>query len=230
MRVLIVIALFFAGCSSSSTNNSNDEVGGNGGTGATSSGGGGAIDSGSDGGGLGDASPEATAGAGGREPCFETQIVINELSTYGVSEDDEFLELHNPTAYTVSLVDIQLDLATAEDDFTDLLWTGTPDDYIQPHGFFSIAGVAFGEQHDAVFIGGMSLAESAGVRLWSPTGTIDRVAWGNVVAGHLFLEGNAAPTPANGASIGRTPDGRDCQDNASDFVPMSRTPGGPNAY
>jgi hypothetical protein len=233
MRVLVAIAILSLGCSSSSTNNSTDETGGTGGNDAATGGTGG-KDSGQSGGsaGSGDDSglPDAAAGQGGRRPCMTTPLVINEISTHGFTDEDEYLELYNPGSSPLALDQFTLDYGAADGTNVGPLWSGYPSDTIPPMGFYLIGGSEFSGASNASLIANVTLEDIGGVRLRGDTGAVDAVTWGDVIPGHNYSEANPAPAPGLGASIGRTPDGVDCDDNSFDFQALTRSPGESNSF
>lgn len=231
MRVFLAIACLSLGCSSSSTNNSNDQEGGSGGVDAAS-GGTAALDSGNGGSGGLDASvPEGASGTGAGDPCAKTHVVINEISPTGYTPNDEFIELYNPGPDSVNLGDYYLDYKSKDGQGSETLWSGAGEESVEGHAFFVIRGTEFNGIYDSMFAANLSIEDAGGVQLRAPEGILDAVAWGDVVDSHLYKEGTAASAPGVGASIGRMPDGHDCENNSSDFTPnLTRTPGEPNSY
>ncbi len=146
-------------------------------------------------------------------------VLVNEVATgTSVSASDEFVELFNPSATTaveVSDWTVVYRSATAVSDTTLVtIPTGT---IIQPLGYYLAGGSTYsGAAADQTFTTGLAAAGGAvGIRNGSGV-LIDSVGWGT--ATNALVEGSAATAPAAGSSIGRSPNGQDTNNNASNFV------------
>jgi hypothetical protein len=164
--------------------------------------------------------------------------VINELQTGGVTAADEWVEILSSctAAFTVdNWTLVYRGGATTGSLDSSLLMTLTGQ--LQPGEIKLFAGPDFGGANDGKWSTGVGLGQTSGavaLRMGAlNTGVIaDSVAYGSVVAGHLFLEGTV-PLPAmvNGRSAARLPfDGRDDDANSVDFLQVTTgTPRAPNA-
>jgi hypothetical protein len=150
------------------------------------------------------------------------KVVVNEVQTRGAGGTaDEFVELYNTEAYNIDLNGWQLLYRNAADNsggaslvyytFTNLLIGANSYALLAGGGFTGTATV------DGLLAGGLSSAGGA-VGLADITGTlVDSVSWQTLTASNLFTESSAAANPPSGQSIGRSPNGSDTGDNASDF-------------
>jgi hypothetical protein len=179
-----------------------------------------------------DAAPAVFFGDGGS--CAPR---VNEVQT-SISGDSrwEFVEIYNPCP------DLYLDGWTlvyrsatnvAPRDGNDSQTLFTFGHVLLPRfGFAVLSGPSYTGPSDGM-LAGLGLADDGAVGIRDPSARLtDSVAWGAVSAGHAFVEGTAAPKPARlnapGQSLARRPDGYDSNDNATDFVPATPTPGGHN--
>lgn len=171
-------------------------------------------------------------------------VRINEVQVAGdgTSPDaDEFVELANPCTYTISVAGWMLVYRSA---------TGTTDSYpitlfgtMAPGSFRLYATTSYnggGTVDEVTSTGGFSLYEAAGGALAIRNGftssgpIVDSVAWGT--ATNTFVEGTAAPAPPANRSIARSFNGKDTNNNATDFAltdptatpPTTPTPRAPN--
>jgi len=171
----------------------------------------------------------AGAGPGADHP------VISEVQTRGASShDDEFIELHDPTADPVSLAGWSIQYKSAAG--TTYLVFELPAETIPAHGYYLVARPEYtgSVAPDAVqdrFLMGASGGHVFLVRGTDPLGSctdaaiVDKVGWGTADC----PEGTAAPAHGAGESIERAPgaddpacgNGTDTDDNAADFAVRS---------
>jgi len=149
-------------------------------------------------------------------------LAINEVQTAGSSgATDEFVEIYNPGTNAVDMSGWRLMYRSATGATETKLWSSNL--VISAGGYLLVTGAAY--SGSAPSDGGLSsgLAATGGaVGLRNPVNElVDSVGWGT--ATNVFVEGTAAPAPAAGKSLGRTPTGVDTNDNATDFR-VSDTP------
>jgi hypothetical protein len=160
---------------------------------------------------------------------------INEFMTgTAAAATDEFVELVNPTASPIDAGGYRVAYRSATGTTETVLATLPLGTTIAAHGFYVLGGAGYSAARAADLSFTAALAASGGgLGLRDATGTlVDSVAYG-ASATNAFLEGSPAPAPpaaaAPGKSAGRTPDGRDTDDNAADFsVLVAPTPGASN--
>ena len=179
-----------------------------------------------------DAAPPVFFGDGGT--CAPR---VNEVQT-SISGDSrwEFVEIYNPCS------DLYLDgwtlvyrsaTNTAPRDGNDSQTLYTFGHVLMPRaGFLVLGGSSYTGPSNGM-LAGLGLADDGAVGLRDPSARLaDSVAYGAVSAGNTFIETTPASKPARlsapGQSIGRRPDGYDSNDNATDFIPGTPTPGGHN--
>ena len=171
-----------------------------------------------------------------------SHIVISEVQVGGVSANDEFVELYNPTDSVVVLNGWKLTKKASTGTEQNLVSSGGFTGIIPAHGFFLIApqsGYTGSTSPDLRYSQISNfLAANNTVLIYDKTGVlIDKVGWGS----SLDFEGNVyLSTPANGNSIERKAqstststtmgsggsdeflgNGFDTDDNSQDFVPRS---------
>lgn len=173
----------------------------------------------------GAAGAAAQAGAGGTGGC-EPILIINEIQTAGSGgPDDEFVEILNASDCT-ALLDAYVLAYRSSSATTDhgVSWSGAPGQRLEGWHLFVLAGVGFPEPAGAIFPNGMALgANGGGLAIRKDDAILDQVGWGDADNG--FVDVAVAPAPAQGEAIGRVPDGKDTDDNATDFVIVVPTPG-----
>lgn len=159
-------------------------------------------------------------------------VVINEVAYDGPGSDtDVFIELKGPPGMALdgwSLVAINGNGGAVYD---QLALTGA----IGADGYLVVAKAGAGPAVSAAtdIVDGIADLQNGPDSLQLQLGgvVVDAVAYGDFGAGDVAAgEGAPAPdTTTNGAeSISRVPDGADTDDNATDFVVTSPTPGAPN--
>ena len=157
-------------------------------------------------------------------------LVINEVKVAGTtSADDEFIEIFNPCATSVSLVDWTLSHLAATGTSANVIATLTGS--IAGNGYYLAAetSCACSTNADLTYASGNLAAAGGGVALRNPSGTvIDSVGYGTGTA-NAYVEGAPAAAPPAGSSIGRHPNGYDSDHNDADFtVATTPTPRAPN--
>jgi hypothetical protein len=144
-------------------------------------------------------------------------IVINEVQTRGVVAGDEFIELYNQCDATVDLSGYRLVYrsATGVSDVTVALIPSGKS--IAAKGFFVVGNGSFAAGADVPFTAS-GIADDGAAAIRDASGmSLDSLGWGSVASTHAFVETAAAPGPATGASISRTPAGTDTNNNSADF-------------
>jgi len=165
------------------------------------------------------------AGVGGCEP----RLTLNEIQTAGDGAPlDEFVELHNAGTCPALLDQYVLAYRSSQADSDHgVTWTGNPGIEIAPGARYVLGGPNFSGPADAPLPNNLTFgAVGGGLALRRQGDVVDQVGWGDASNG--FVDGVAAPAPADDQSIGRMPDGEDTDDNAADFAPMTPSPGEPN--
>ena len=160
-------------------------------------------------------------------------VVINELLLASSDADDaagEFIELHGPAGVTLSPCYL---LRWVEDEGCrtgDIPLEGA----IPEDGLF-VVGTEKGDETADYLDGDADLAtDTHGLKLVYRHAdgelVIDAVYWDSDVDDCFAWEGEPVSDPDKGASIARTPDGGDTDDNIYDFVPCEvPTPGAPTS-
>lgn len=180
--------------------------------------------------GAGGAGGAGSAGAGGTGGC-EPVLLLNEIQTAGSNgPDDEFIEIFNASDCPAQLDQYKLAYrSSAATTDHGVSWSGAPGQRIEPWHLFIVAGPGFPGPAGAIFPSGMALGANGGglaIRR-ADESILDQVGWGDADNG--FIDITAAPAPAQDQAIGRIPDGQDTDDNATDFVIVTPTPGLANA-
>jgi hypothetical protein len=163
--------------------------------------------------------------------------VINELQTASAaSADDEWVEIYNPCSGAIDVSGWTLNYRSATNTgATDNVLLATLAGQLAPGELRLFGGPAYGGTRDGGWTGGTLGAANGAVGLRAGAinagPVVDAIAYGNVSAGHPFLEGSAAPAMVVGKSGARLPfDGKDDGDGATDFtVIMTPTPRALNA-
>lgn len=184
-------------------------------------------------GGIGDASRDlaviplpdkdsAVPGDGGKDVDTDapiptgTHVVINEIQTAGSGASSELVELYNPTGSRISLANWEVRYASATGGAGGAghKFNGTAS--IPANGYLVL------KSSDNTWTVGM--AAGAGqlglfdATLPTPGKLVDGVAYGAGSGGStVYREGQSAPTPPSGGSIGRSPNGVDTGNNKNDF-------------
>ncbi|MCP3978307.1 MAG: lamin tail domain-containing protein [bacterium] len=168
-------------------------------------------------------------GGGGGTPT--DHLVVSELRTRGtLDQNDEFIELHNPTAAPIDLDGLSVQYKSAGG--STFLRVDLPDTSIPAHGFFLLARPEYsgGPTPDATWTqflmggsGGHVFVVDSTANLTSciDASIVDRVGYGTGDC----PETAAAPAPPAGETIERLPgaqeplcgNGTDSNDNSADF-------------
>lgn len=164
----------------------------------------------------------AADGGGGLCP----KPVLNEVQTSGGGgADDEFIEIASRCRSVRSLDGWKLVYRSATG-MADVDLVGFAGVMIPANGHLVCAQTGYLGPADVRYGGSIAQA-GGGLALRDSVGQqIDAVGWGSAV--NAFVEQAAAPSPAVGMSIARTPDGHDTNDNAADFAVAAPTPGAVN--
>lgn len=148
-------------------------------------------------------------------------VVINEIQIGGESSTDEFVELYNNGSEEVNLNGWRLSKRTASGTESNLLTT-FPETNIAGNSTLVIAHTNFSGAADLTYSTQNSIASNNTVVLYSDSGDtiIDLVGMGDATS----FENTSAPVPENNMSISRS-NGKDTNNNATDFKIGSPTPG-----
>lgn len=158
------------------------------------------------------------------------------MQSDGVTASDEFIELYNPAACSLSLKDFKVNYYSSSANSGGaplIMFTGTASHTIPALGFFLLGGGGFtpppGGKVDGSITGGLAAAAGR-VGITDGMGKLlDSVAYGTQTGPNTYVEKNPAPAPPSKKSIGRTPDGKDTDDNSIDFTVLaSPSPGKAN--
>lgn len=140
------------------------------------------------------------------------KVVINELKTDGTTADDEMIELYNPSSCAVPLGNWQIKYESSGGGPGSAGHKFATGDSIPSKAYVVLTptGVA------AKLTPGMAKSDGQ-VGLLDDKGVlVDAVAYGTVTMGS-YREGQPAPSPPSGGSIGRSPNGVDTNNNKADF-------------
>ncbi|MBX3231990.1 MAG: lamin tail domain-containing protein [Labilithrix sp.] len=155
-------------------------------------------------------------------PCTG-KVVINELQPGG-DGGAEFVELFNPTDCAISIGDWKLMYRSAADTAgVGALYSFGTYDAIRARSFMLLANDKFVGKIDATLRGGIGNAGGQVGLVNDENKVVDALGYGVVPDGGaptagMYTEGNAAPAPGAGESLGRKKDGEDGDDNAADFI------------
>jgi hypothetical protein len=157
-------------------------------------------------------------------------LLINEVyyDAPGTDTGLEFVELINASNQTVALEEFYLEAGDGSGPGRwRLLWRGDRDAVLAPGARFLLGEYSVYPPPDKVLGLGLENGPDA-LRLGGPGPELDVVGWGNL--GHSeYFSGTPAPDVPPGSSLGRTRDGVDTGDNATDFIALSPpTPGAAN--
>lgn len=142
-------------------------------------------------------------------------VVINEVQAESNSDKSyEFVELYNCGTQSVSLSGWKVEYQSGSGG-TGMSYPIEGNQTIAAGAYKLFATSKVAGAKDGTFTGGFA-SDKGQIGLLDKSGkTVDGVAWGTVTGGK-YKERNTAPTPGTG-SIGRRPDGKDTDDNQSDF-------------
>jgi hypothetical protein len=163
------------------------------------------------------------------DPAAPACVKINEISANGDvavgGGSDEFVELYNTCAITVSLAGARLVYRSAAGTSNTTQVNFATSTVIEGGGYLVYAGTGYTGPSNGTFVSGLAAA-GGGLQLVYGATVFDSVGYGT--ATNAFIEGTVAVAPANGASISRIPNGADSNVNSVDFVAAPRTPGAAN--
>ena len=159
-------------------------------------------------------------------PPARAALVINEIlyDPEGPDRGFEWVEIHNtgPWPATLEGVAIEAGDGSGPDRWTRT-WVGSPGEWIDAGGWCVVGGPWHGRA--ACSPGVLELQNGPdGVRLVREGLELDRVGWGEL-AEREYCEGNPADAVGSGKSLARREDGRDTDDNRTDFAEAAPTPG-----
>ncbi len=154
-------------------------------------------------------------------------LVINEVlyDPEGPDRGFEFVELMNTGPYSAPLDGLELESGNgSRPSDWKTIWIARGGEWIQPGGFYAIGakGPGDGDSSEVSLQNGPD-----GVRLVRSDFVLDRLGWGDLVHAE-YAEGRPAASVGAGFSLARREDGRDTDDNATDFEPAVPSPGRPN--
>lgn len=156
---------------------------------------------------------------------ISAQLVVNEFYYDHPGPDDgyEFIEIFNAFPSTVCLDGVGLEFHNGADDGWVTLWAGSSADSIPARGLFVVGGALVRPPVSWETLLRLQNGPDA-IRLTVGGSTADLVGYG-FLDDEFFIEGESAPGVPAGFSLGRLPDGRDTQNNSSDFTQMVPSPG-----
>ncbi|OGZ72544.1 MAG: hypothetical protein A2908_01580 [Candidatus Staskawiczbacteria bacterium RIFCSPLOWO2_01_FULL_38_12b] len=171
--------------------------------------------------------PKISGGRGGSSSTFYPKLLISEVQIGGsAGEKEEFIELYNPNNQDIDLTGWYIHKNTKKDaiDYqtfvSKTLFLGKK---INANGYFLIVRQGSGFLGDIVV--DSPLTQDNSLILKNPNGDIsDKVGWGLAQDYEL----SPAQNPFDGQSIGRKPDQKDSENNATDFETDTPTPKSPN--
>ena len=141
-------------------------------------------------------------------------VVINEIQTAGSGAGSELVELYNPTSTAVSLANWEVRYASSGGG------AGTAGHKFNGAASIPANGYLVLKPSDNTWMAGMQ-ATAGQLGLFDGAGTggtlIDGVGYGTGSGGIVYREGQSAPSPPSGGSIGRSPNGVDTGNNKNDF-------------
>lgn len=162
-------------------------------------------------------------------PPAHAALVINEIlyDPEGPDRGAEWVEIHNTGPWPATLEGVALEAGDgAGPGRWTRTWEGGPGEWIDAGGWCIVGGPWHGRA--ACSPGVLDLQNGPdGVRLVREGLELDRVGWGEL-AEREYCEGNPADAVGSGKSLARCEDGRDTDDNHTDFAEASPTPGGWN--
>lgn len=158
-----------------------------------------------------------------------SHIVISQIQIGGVSVDDEFVELYNPTNADINLTGWNLRRKTASQTGSGTSLVASLSGTIKSHGYFLISSPEYPGSGSADMVYSTTtasnrLAANNSVLIYNGSGVnlVDKVGMGS--AGDF--EASAAANPAAGGSIQRKVDdtgghGQDTDNNSVDFESLA---------
>jgi hypothetical protein len=177
-----------------------------------------------------DAGPADTGPAdtgGGGVGCTDT-LLVNEILTTGAGNETgfEWVEIYNPNSCAKSFGSYKLVYRSADRATDGTLFNGATSSLTVPAGGYALIGSATVPSTDGALANGIKDTGGA-VGIVFGTTRIDTVGWGTATVGNSETKAAAAPPEAQ--SIARSPNGRDTNNNSTDFkIATSPTPGAAN--
>jgi hypothetical protein len=174
------------------------------------------------------------------------KLVINEVDVRADDGDStDFIELYNPTDQSISLSGYALNIYTLSGGGINYTWVDLENTFAVVDGsIISVLEIAPGEtlvvaQPDTLSnlpsdIAILEMPDAAvdnddGAAVLSlGGGAVDSVAWSDDAEISIHGEGTAVAADSIAESLSRCPDGKDTDDNVSDFSPTPPTPGEAN--
>lgn len=157
------------------------------------------------------------------------ELVLNELlyDPDGPDAGAEWIEILNTGPWPVALDDIAVDAGdgAAAGRWTEI-WRGEPGGVLGSGGYLWVGGPYAGRAPQVLASISLQNGPDA-ARLRQGDWVLDRVAWGAHTHAE-YAEGAPTATTGSGRSLARAIDGRDTDDNASDWVVAEPSPGRPN--
>lgn len=155
-------------------------------------------------------------------PITSGQMKINEVMPWS----GQFVELYNPGPYDVDLAEWQLECDPSSCTCSEGKMYVFETFILGPGQYYVLGGPDF----EGLAHGRMScpIESQAGMRLLdaSAAEVVDAVCFGFLFPG--YCEGEPAPLPQEGYSLGRIPDGQDTNNNVTDVTSGSPSPGSAN--
>ncbi len=166
-----------------------------------------------------------------------SEILINGVNESAASNNDEFVEVYNPTSNPIDVSNWTIDYRSATSTTFNTKYTFPSGTLIQAHKFYLFGGGGVSNRDNSTETVILGLGNSGGgVFLRNSSGTtIDLVGWGSASSSNY--EGSAAATPSEGISLERKANsssisatmgiggsdelqgnGYDTDNNANDFV------------
>jgi hypothetical protein len=159
-------------------------------------------------------------------PPARAALVINEIlyDPEGPDRGFEWVEIHNTGPWPATLEGVALEAGDgAGPGRWTRTWVGSPGEWIDAGGWCVVGGPWRGRA--ACSPGALEMQNGPdGVRLVREGLELDRVGWGEL-AEREYCEGNPADAAGSGKSLARREDGRDTDDNYTDFDAAAPTPG-----
>jgi Lamin Tail Domain/Cytochrome c7 and related cytochrome c len=154
-------------------------------------------------------------------------LSLNEVQVGGsAGAGDEFIEIYNPCATTLSLSGDTLVYRSATGTSNEvLLHFGTQT--VPNHGYLVLGGKEYSGTAALSYSGSLAATGGGIALLDSSGGTLDTIAWG--VASNAFVQGKPVAAPPSAQSAARIPDGSHAHgDQSLDLVVGTPTPGAAN--
>ncbi len=166
-----------------------------------------------------------------------SEILIDGVNESSSSNNDEFVEIYNPTSNSIDLSNWTIDYRSASSTTFNTKYTFPSGTIIQSHKYYLFGGGGVSNRDNSSDVVILGLGNTGGaVFLRNSSGsTIDLIGWGSAISGNY--EGTVATKPAQGVSLERKANGSstsvtmgiggadefegngfDSDNNANDFV------------